>query len=281
VRIYDEGRNGRAGPGRPLVAFLVNLSYKRRVFEVLLDVVLVLLSYYAACALLFGPVSEGEPWAGLLRALPVLLLVKMATFLVTGVYRGLWRYVSIDSLLVYGRAVAFSSAAGMFCVGVLYRFQGFTPAVFVLDGLILLLVLGGSRIAFRLLRQMLPAGMAVARRRVLIYGAGDAGELLLREIWNNPGLECLPVGFADDDPLKQGKAIHGLHVFGGNGSLPEICREHRVEAVYLSSDKIGEERVREVLAECQASGLEVKRMRIVFETVSASQENRGLEVSVQ
>jgi UDP-GlcNAc:undecaprenyl-phosphate GlcNAc-1-phosphate transferase len=280
VRVYDEGRNGPAGQGRPLIAFLVNLSYKRRVFEVLLDVVLILLAYYASCALLFGPVSEGGPWARLLQALPVLLLVKMGAFLAAGVYRGLWRYISIDSLVVYAQAVMLSSLAGALAVRLVFGSAGLTPAVFILDGLILMMLLGGTRVTFRLLRQLLPAGAAGVGRRVLIYGAGDAGELLLREIWNNSGLGCVPVGFADDDPMKKGKVIHGLHVFGGNGALPEICREHRVEAVYLSSGRIGEERVREVLAECRALGVEVKRMRIVFEPVGVAPEPRRLEASV-
>jgi hypothetical protein len=64
--------------------------------------------------------------------------------------------------------------------------------------------------------------------------------------------------------------LHGLRVFGGNGSLPGICREQRVEAVYLSSGRIHEGRVREILEDCRAAGVEVKRMRIVFEPVGGS-----------
>jgi UDP-GlcNAc:undecaprenyl-phosphate GlcNAc-1-phosphate transferase len=239
---------------------------------VLLDVVLVVLAYYGACVLLFGPVAEGEPWDGLLRALPVLLLVKMATFLAAGVYRGLWQYVSIDSLFVYARAVLLSSLA---CLPVIYYVlgaEGFAPTAAVLDGLVLLILLGGSRLAFRLFRRLLPLRPAGEGRRVLIYGAGDGGELLVRELWNNPGLGCVPVGFADDDPLKKGKRLHGLSVLGGNGALLTICRQHRVEAVYLSSSKISAERVRQIVSECQSAGVEVRRMRIVFEPVGDSSE---------
>jgi UDP-GlcNAc:undecaprenyl-phosphate GlcNAc-1-phosphate transferase len=271
VRVYDETRDGPAGRGRPLVAFLVNWSHKRRVFEVLLDVVLVLLAYYTAGALLFGPVAAGEPWAGLLRALPVLLLVKMGTFLAVGVYRGLWRYVSLDSLLVYGRAVAFSSAAGVACAGALYGFRSFTPAVFVLDGLILLLFLGGSRIGFRLLRQMMPVERPTEARRVLIYGAGDAGEQLLRQIRNNPGLGCVPVGFADDDPVKKGRVIHGLRVFGGNGSFCRICQEQRVEEVLIASARFPEARVHDILQDCRKVNVRLKRARIQIENLIESE----------
>ena len=87
---------------------------------------------------------------------------------------------------------------------------------------LMFLFLAGSRMAFRLFRQLLPAVSKHEGRRVLIYGAGDGGELLLRELRNNRELQLAPVGFLDDDPAKSGKVIHGLRVFGGNGDLE--CR---------------------------------------------------------
>jgi UDP-GlcNAc:undecaprenyl-phosphate GlcNAc-1-phosphate transferase len=102
---------------------------------------------------------------------------------------------------------------------------------------------------------------------VLIYGAGDAGELLLREMRNNLTLQYTPVGFVDDDPFKKGKVMHGLRVFGGNGQLRRICEEQNVEEVLLSSSKIGEENVRRILRECEEAQITLKRMRIEIELV--------------
>src|SRR5262249_13227048 len=158
-----------------------------------------------------------------LRAVPVLVFVKMAAFLALGVYRGLWRYVSVDSLVVYAKAVLAGSVGSVLALVFLIRFQGFSRAVFVLDGLVLLMLLGGSRLTFRLFRSLLSARYPGKGRRVLIYGAGDEGEILLREILNNHVLGYEPVGFVDDDPLKNGRVIHGFRVLGGNGSLPAIC----------------------------------------------------------
>jgi UDP-GlcNAc:undecaprenyl-phosphate GlcNAc-1-phosphate transferase len=137
----------------------------------------------------------------------------------------------------------------------------------VLDGLILLVLVTGSRVAFRVFRSLLPAGGPREGRRVLIYGAGDGGELLLRELLNNRGLGCVPVSFADDDPLKKGTVIHGLRVFGGNGTLCSICREQRVQEVVISSTKFTEERVREIVRDCERVRVQVKRMRILIERV--------------
>jgi len=103
---------------------------------------------------------------------------------------------------------------------------------------------------------------------VLIYGAGDAGELLLRELLNNRSLKYSPVGFLDDDPAKTGKLIHGLKVYGGNGDLNSVCQQHDVDEVLISSSKMTEERLHEILASCRPQNIIVKRMRISIEDVT-------------
>src|SRR3712207_2330319 len=128
-------------------------------------------------------------------------------------------------------------------------------------------MLAGSRVAFRLFRQILPHPAAAGGRRVLIYGAGDAGELLLREMRNNLRLQYTPVGFVDDDPLKKGKMIHGLRVFGGNGHLRRICAEQQVEEVLISTSRINDERVSEIRRDCEDARVTLKRMRIEIELV--------------
>ncbi|HEX8475853.1 MAG TPA: hypothetical protein VF666_17640 [Pyrinomonadaceae bacterium] len=267
VKVYDE-EEVRAARDKPIVAFLVDLSYKRRIFEVFLDVALIILSYYGSYLLLFGPVTEIGARALFIRTVPVLVFIKMATFLVMGVYRGIWRYVSVDNLVVYAKAVLISSIASVLAVLFAFRFEGYSRAVFILDGIILLMLLAGSRIAFRLFRKVLPAGTLHDGRRVLIYGAGDAGELLLRELLNNRELRYTPVGFVDDDALKKGKVIHGYRVFGGNGQLRRICEKQRVEEVLISSLKFPEDRMRQIRRTCEEAHITLKRMRIQIDTLS-------------
>jgi UDP-GlcNAc:undecaprenyl-phosphate GlcNAc-1-phosphate transferase len=119
--------------------------------------------------------------------------------------------------------------------------------------------------AFRLFRQLLPVASAADGRRVLIYGAGDGGELLLRELLNNRDLQYSPVGFVDDDPSKKGKVIHGLKVYGGNGDLSTICKQHEVHEVLISSAKMTDERMKEILGFCKENQIAVRRMRITIE----------------
>ena len=270
VKVYDQTEEALALRDNSLHGFLVDVSYKRRIFEVLLDVILILLAYWCAYAVKFGALSGSTAWKLFLRTLPVLVFVKMATFLVMGVYRGLWRYTSLDDLIVFAKAVVVSSVMSVLAVLFAFRFDGFSRTVFVIDGLLMLMFLAGSRLAFRLFRQLLPVSNTPEGRRVLIYGAGDGGELLLRELLNNRQLKYSPVGFLDDDPAKSGKVIHGLKVFGGNGDLTLVCKQHEVDEVLISSSMMPEERLREIFSFCQEQKISVRRMRITIEDLTVN-----------
>jgi UDP-GlcNAc:undecaprenyl-phosphate GlcNAc-1-phosphate transferase len=268
VKVYDDTEEMLAQRDNSPYAFLVDLSYKRRIFEVLLDVVLILLAYWCAYAVKFGALSGSGAWKLFLRTLPVLVFVKMAAFLVMGVYRGIWRYTSLDDLIVFAKAVMLSSVLSVLAVLFAFRFEGFSRTIFIIDGILMFMFLAGSRMAFRLFRQVLPTPGASDGRRVLIYGAGDGGELLLRELQNNRSLKYAPVGFVDDDPAKYGKVIHGLKVYGGNGDLSAICRQHQVHEVLISSSRMTDERLQEILGFCREQRIEVKRMRISIEDLT-------------
>jgi len=268
VKVYEEEAEAVAAPNKPLFAFLVDLSYKRRVFEVLLDVVLIALAYWSAYAIEFNEASESSAWRLFLRTLPVVVFVKLGAFLVVGVYRGIWRYTSLDDLMVFLKAVALGSIVCVLIVLFKFRFVGFSRTVFVIDAFVMFMLLAASRMAFRLFRQFLPVPNDGTGRRVLIYGAGDGGELLLREILNNRELRYVPVGFMDDDPMKKGKVIHGLRVFGGNGALRSICGSQKVDEVVISSPQLSEERVKQIRQDCETDNIVLRRMRIEMELLS-------------
>ncbi|MEO6391945.1 MAG: glycosyl transferase [Pyrinomonadaceae bacterium] len=267
VKVYDEDQEPQAEANRTLVAFLVDVSYKRRLFEVLLDVVLIVLCYYASYLLLFGAMRDDDNWRLFLRTVPILVFVKLAAFLWSGTYRGIWRYTSIGDLFGFAKGALAGSIGSMLLILLLFRFQGFSRRVFLVDGILLLVAITASRMAFRLFRQMIPGQRPGVGRRALIYGAGDAGEMLLRELRNNPALEYSPVGFMDDDPMKHGKVIHGLRVFAGNGSLPQVCHEQEVDAVLIACRSISSDRVTEIATNCRDMSVDLQRMHLKIEPV--------------
>ncbi len=265
VKVYDETNL----PQKPMVAIPFDFSHKQHVFAVLLDVVLVTLAYYSAYVLFFGSLVEGEAWRLFGQTLPVILFVKMAALAWSGVYRRIWRYTSVGDAVVIVKAMFVGSIGSILVLLFAFRFQGFSRTVFVLDGVLLLALIASSRVAFRVFRQMLPASRSSGGRRTLIYGAGDAGELLLREVANNETLAVDLVGFIDDDPSKKGKVLHGLRVFAGNGNLRNLCEEQQVEEIIIASRNMSAERVAEIKRDCQDAQVTIKRMKIEIEELDS------------
>lgn len=278
VRVYQQSELA-ADRKRPVVALLMDLSYKRRIFEVLLDVVLVILAYHTAQTLLYGPIDQPYLWKQFGQAVPVLVGIKLAVYLLMGVYRGLWRYVNVEDLVNLAKATALGSAAGALALLVLFRFQGFSRAVFVLDGLLLFAMVAASRLTFRFFRyEPVPLNESPGRR-TLIYGAGDGGELLLRELRNNPVYGCRVVGLIDDDPRKADRILHGLRVHAGNGHLADVLARQNVEMVVLSSRKFTQDRIREIVDECAWQEIPVRRMYVHVEDLPVPDPMRTLQTT--
>ncbi len=268
VKVYEAKEEDLAAENNAMFAFLVNVSHKRRIFEVFLDAFLITLAYYAAFVLVLGPFEGTEAWNLFLKSLPLLVLLKLGAFLAVGVYRGIWRYTSIGDFVTFGKGVALGSVLSVLALLVLYRFEFYSRAVFVIDAILLLFALIGSRMAFRLIRQAIPMPMDTDGRRTLIYGAGDGGEMVLRELRNNPALSFQPVGFIDDDPLKSGKVMHGLTVYESNGSLLELCESKNIEEILISFRKITPERLKSVRELCSSQNISLRRVTLRIEPVN-------------
>ena len=264
VKVYEEADEDLAANNNAVFAFIVNVSYKRRIFEIFLDVFLVTLAYYGSYVLLFGPFENSSNWNLFLKTLPLVVILKLFAFLAGGVYRGLWRYTSVSDLFTFAKSVVLGSVLSVLGIVLLFRFDGFSRKLFVLDCFLLFLALAGSRLAFRLFREFIPTP-AGSGRRVLIYGAGDGGEMVLRELRNNPAWEYQAVGFVDDDPFKVGKVINGLRVYEGGDGVVAACSELQIDEILISTNKISGDILDKVRRIGGDHEIEVKRVRLVIE----------------
>lgn len=267
VKVYEQQDEERAFQNNAVFAFLVDVSYKRRVFEVFLDALLITLSYYASYTLLYGPIENSPNWNLFITTAPLLVILKLGSFLFVGVYRGLWRYTSIDDLITFVKGVVLGSVTSVLSILLLFRFQNFSRSVFILDAVMLLFGLVASRMAFRLIRQVLPNRPLGDTRRILIYGAGDGGEMILRELKNNSDWRYTPVGFIDDDPAKTNKVIHGLRVYETNGSLRSVARAEMVEEILISVRDLPSDRLEHLRSICRESNIGLKQAQIRIEPV--------------
>src|SRR5262249_52133038 len=241
AHIYE---GGEQTAGNIILKALADFPYKRRVFEILLDVALVTLAYYGAYVLRFdGQMTEAQFYI-FRNTLPLVIGVQMLCFLLCGLYRGLWRYMTVDDLVLIAKPALIGAAANAGIVSTMYGARQPSPAVFVLFAMLLAVGVGASRSSFRLLRRLIVGGAGAHpnAKPALIYGAGDRAEFLLHEILNNPDYQYRIVGFIDDDLRKVGKLIHGCRIFN-TGELPDLIRRHGVSEVLVSSAKIPESKL--------------------------------------
>jgi UDP-GlcNAc:undecaprenyl-phosphate GlcNAc-1-phosphate transferase len=239
------------------IRLVTDFPYKRQVVTLAIDAALIVVAYYAAYLLRFEATFDAER-PTFLRTVGPILGLQITVMTVTGNYRGLWRYTSLPDLLRLSRAATIGVAVSVLYLVFTTRFEGVSRAVFVLDWAFLILLLTGSRVAYRFLGEWLRPRSALSRR-TLIYGAGDGGALTLRELRNNAALGRWPVGFLDDDRTKRGRRLNGLPILGGLDVAEDVFESERVEEVIVASQKIPPHRVERLCALCAARGVLVTR----------------------
>ena len=114
---------------------------------------------------------------------------------------------------------------------------------------------------------MLPLPAGADGNKILIYGAGDGGEMVLRELNNNPEWNLQPIGFIDDDPLKKDKQIHGLSVYDGNGPIADICIEKNVVEIVISIRDLPPERLKHIREVSNEANVVLKRAQLKIEPI--------------
>jgi UDP-GlcNAc:undecaprenyl-phosphate GlcNAc-1-phosphate transferase len=243
------------------------LTYKRRLLEIALDLVIIGTCYYLAFWTQSGLGMTYEGMQLFLKSWPLALVTAYLSFYIFGVYRGVWKYVGVDDLLRYARAVITGCVVTGTILWLVYPKQ-YSPVIFLLYAVFLYLILSASRLSFQALDRAYIRQRKDETEGVLLYGAEDAGEIALRWILNNPEIGYHPVGFLDDNPLRWGRSIHGVDVLGGGELLENILGDKQVQGVIISSPAgLPAESLDKVLTACRNKGVWVKMMHLAFETV--------------
>lgn len=244
VRIYSPARFAEAERAsilrdRPVINGMI--SFKREISLAGLDFVLVSAAYLGAYLLRFGtqadPAPEADPstgWAFLFsNSIAVVLLVKLSVLLAAQVYRGMMRYVGVADLMSFVRASVMGTGI-LFLLSLVQNRLPIPKSVLVIDLLLFTVLLVGSRLSFAALTDTFARMQSQRLPHVLIVGASDLGELVLRSILRARPPRYQPVGFLDPDPGKRNRAIHGLLVHGTPGDLQRVANERDVDLVVLA-----------------------------------------------
>lgn len=241
----------------------------------LLDIVLLAVTPTLALVMRVDSAAWLASYASALFQFTILaLVIKLVVFFMFGLYRRYWRYASVDELVSIILAVGSATLiiAGIFFgAGILGldHTRSMPRSVPLIDGLLTLVVVGGSRFGVRVAAHRRRRGdQKNNSKAVLIVGAGDAGAVIAREMLSSRHINIVPVGFVDDDPGKQKKSIHGLPVLGARKDIPRLVKQYDVEEVVIAIPTASGNVIREIRTLCEAAGVPSRTMPGVYEILS-------------
>jgi FlaA1/EpsC-like NDP-sugar epimerase len=185
---------------------------------------LIALANVTAFALRFEGNTPPEYARLFLWGFPIVLAIYGVSLLAFGIQRGLWRYVGLHDLSRILWASVISSAVFYGVVHGLLGWLAYPRSVIILTGVLSGLFLAGIRLVVRWFREWLHV-ISPTARRVLVVGAGNAGELLIRDMLSDVSAHYRPVGLVDDDPIKRKKKIHGVPIVGTIADIPGLARD--------------------------------------------------------
>lgn len=198
-------------------------------------------------------------WPGLLLYTLLGLVLRPFIFRRFGLYSRYWRYAGIDELVQLGTAVVVSTLLLTIIVLALLIFQplAFARSVLLIDGLLVLVGIGLVRFSVPFASNYRQVPLS-GSKRVLIMGAGDAGEMVARELQKYPQYGLHPVAFLDDNPAKHHLRIRGLPVAGSRKDIPRLVAQFNVDQIILAMPTAAGDVIREIVGICELLNVETK-----------------------
>jgi FlaA1/EpsC-like NDP-sugar epimerase len=254
----------------------------RNRFVLFSDFLLIIVSVLGSFALRleFTPDFVRFYLQGALWLVGISLVVKPVVYYFFGLYRRLWIYASVNELKLIALAVTTASVVvsvifvTFFWLGVFG--PGFSRSVLAIDWLLSLLLTGGSRFTLRIYAESTAPRGSGKTRKIIVIGAGDAGALVVKEMQKNRQINLEPVGFLDDDPVKQKHSLLGVPVIGVLSDLVNVLEERQVDEVIIAIPSAPGRVVRLVADICRQRGVPFRTMPGIYELLGGKVSVRRL-----
>ena len=241
------------------------------------DIISIVLCYLMAHMLRFNTLNpQIFSEENFLTTLLLTVFSQFVSLYFAGAYRAIFRFSSMPDLIRITKGIFIGTPLSIFLIFLFNRLEDFPRSVFIIDAMLLLLLTGAARFAYRILqdkRRSLILNKGEGINNAIIIGAGVAGESLLRDIKNTPELNTRVVGIVDDDYWKRGKFLHGVKVLGNIQDLPFIIKKNKANKAFLAIPSATSETVRKVIDACSEFSIELKilpQLRDIIDRVDYS-----------
>ena len=249
---------------------MITNRYKNLFLVLLIDIILVCGAFYVSHMIRFDFYLDKHITAFVYKMLPYVVFVKISLFFTFNLYKGMWRYTSINSLLSIFKANLLSS---LILIAIVLWQTGFiriSRSVFLIDLCISFLFVSGFRVLIRIGYENITRKISIKNisnyfssllnrdrsslKRVLIIGAGSCGEKIFREISDNAHLQSKVVGFLDDDSEKFKREIHGVKILGGVKAVKDVVEVFNIAQIIIAIPTASAKRMRQIVNLCKQCG---------------------------
>lgn len=243
------------------------INIKNKYFWILLDILLVNLSFLLSLLIRFGA-GYTEYFHLYSQNFIVITIIYLFFALTLRLYDNIWRYISIKEIITIGLTMVLT-VFSIFVWIQLYRKNVLPRTILFLFSYFMLTFLIGDKLLWRYYysyKTKMKCSKENAKKRVLIVGAGDAGEVISREIVKRGDLGFL-VGFVDDDKEKVGKAVHGKRVLGTTDEIEKIIQKNKVDSIIIAIPSATGKQVRQIVAQISNKEIDIKTLPGLYELV--------------
>lgn len=250
----------------------------RLILLVIIDIIIVNFALFMALVIRFEGISNIPPLYlhNFITLTPLFTIIRISCFFVFGLYNRIWKYASVGELIGIFYAVSVGSLLNITVAYFAMKGGNFPlpRSVFILSWMLNILLIGGSRLAWRLFVERNLNFIRVisknGERAVLIVGAGDTGVLVAKELRRHYKEKINIVGFIDDDLAKQNLKVLGLPVLGGRNKIPETVDKYRVKEIILAIPSVEGKEIREIVEICHTTEAEVKMLPGIYDLVEGN-----------
>lgn len=248
------------------------LKYPKRLILVVIDFVVINLAYVFALLVRFEWNVPVQYESVFLHTFLIFSIIKIIIYYGAGLYNSLWRYAGVDELIKVFLASTLGSIVCIILSAVLN--QQYPRSVSLITWMVTIMLIGLVRMSYRIYRRFKIYGNIIGyhreskNKRVLIVGAGDAGETIIRELLSDRHTDYIPAAIVDDDKWKLNKKIHGVPVKGNTEQIREVAQDENIDEIIIAMPSVSKKVLSDIVKRCHSTGCKLKTIPGIYEIIN-------------
>lgn len=225
----------------------------KKILLIMADIISLNLSFFFALLMRFEFSVPRQFYDLFLKSILFMTIIQIVVFCLFGLYRSLWRYASIEELFQIFTATL--TVSGLILVTGMLLGERMPYSVCIISCVLMFMFTGFSRISYRYIRRVRTMHLKQNGNagRVMIFGAGCAGSMIIKELKDNPELKALPVVVVDDDTGKSGTRINGVPVFCGREKIIELVKKYEIDEIIIAVPSASKKDMADILSICKST----------------------------